>query len=820
MRILPAFLTCVMWQLVQGGLTFNATFENLNDWVIHIDGSTGVVNTVNQTSNGYIIPNVTDHDNPHYLFTNITHCPNNGCYRAEVAVLQSLRPTVIPNCSAEYWAGTSIYIPTSWQWKASAVEDVTYHFQIHGGDNEGSAPVLGIQFDDNEVVINICGNTYGNSPPICSHYNLGGVATGMWMDFVINSQLAFGNPTGWVKIWRNNELMLNVQNLLTAYNQTNPPYIIAGSYNINWKANVSLAYNWAASYHKAVRVGDAGSDYSQVYTGDGTPCGSYCGGGSSPSSRKGLFDENWYWFIVPMSLIFVCSVILFFGSSSYRINRKHFLSLPQFRERESEQSHRQQSFNSDALSYSYGKFLVGGLFDNHHNRPEGEEEHSPTDWESMISPFRNASLTRTIFWYAFAVLFTGVAFFLALVLYGGPQIFLHYNLGVIPWEHVSQWGSMQLTLAVITATMMVIYFFPLIYLPHDFEAGRKWKNDPKFLKKIGVIIPCHKSAGEIGEVLRRCLKYFPPDNIVVCDNGNFDWPPDHTFEVVKKVSKKIRYVYIKQGHKTRALWTGVHRLPKHVEYVIHLDDDTHFDEDHMVFDEKHFDEKHVIAIAFLRSSYPTNRVTEFTDFWYKITDHFHATQAKICTRCFVPGPAGLWKREKFMEIFGQHPTLPFGEDIFGGFTTLNNGYAIRSETRCMVTTFAPDILLPWSVYGQGRVQGYGASSLWKQRAHRWTVSALRITGKSLYSFFTYDSRLGFWSNVAFRLYRFREYKLIVMQLLYLPFCAVIVARGFYIEFILTKFLLFALPFVRNVYINYICWRNQPELQVSVFLCSS
>lgn len=53
-----------------------------------------------------------------------------------------------------------------------------------------------------------------------------------------------------------------------------------------------------------------------------------------------------------------------------------------------------------------------------------------------------------------------------------------------------------------------------------------------------------------------------------------------------------------------------------------------------------------------------------------------------------------------------------------------------------------------------RAQGYGASSLWKQRAHRWTVSALRITGKSLHSFFTYDTRGGVLSNIAFRLYRY------------------------------------------------------------------
>eukprot|EP01040_Poterioochromonas_malhamensis_P014987 gene14987-16689_t len=52
---------------------------------------------------------------------------------------------------------------------------------------------------------------------------------------------------------------------------------------------------------------------------------------------------------------------------------------------------------------------------------------------------------------------------------------------------------------------------------------------------------------------------------------------------------------------------------------------------------------------------------------------------------------------------------------------------------------------------------------------------LRITGKSLYSFFTYDTKLGFFSNIAFRLYRFREYKLILAQLFYLPFCLVLFA---------------------------------------------
>jgi len=52
-----------------------------------------------------------------------------------------------------------------------------------------------------------------------------------------------------------------------------------------------------------------------------------------------------------------------------------------------------------------------------------------------------------------------------------------------------------------------VYFLPLLYVKHDFEAGHQFKNDPNFLRRIGVVIPCHKSGGEIGEVLRRVSNF-------------------------------------------------------------------------------------------------------------------------------------------------------------------------------------------------------------------------------------------------------------------------------------------------------------------------
>ena len=66
--------------------------------------------------------------------------------------------------------------------------------------------------------------------------------------------------------------------------------------------------------------------------------------------------------------------------------------------------------------------------------------------------------------------------------------------------------------------------------------------------------------------------------------------------------------------KTRALWTGVHRLPLHCDYVVHLDDDTHFN-DNMVFDESLF-RANTVAVAFIRKSYTSNNCERFVDFWY------------------------------------------------------------------------------------------------------------------------------------------------------------------------------------------------------------
>ena len=39
----------------------------------------------------------------------------------------------------------------------------------------------------------------------------------------------------------------------------------------------------------------------------------------------------------------------------------------------------------------------------------------------------------------------------------------------------------------------------------------------------------------------------------------------------------------------------------------------------------------------------------------------------------------MWRKDRFLEVFGAHPALPFGEDIFGGFTSLNKVLYIHEQ---------------------------------------------------------------------------------------------------------------------------------------------
>ena len=126
-----------------------------------------------------------------------------------------------------------------------------------------------------------------------------------------------------------------------------------------------------------------------------------------------------------------------------------------------------------------------------------------------------ASLRRKIVWYIFGYVSVIVMFTLAILLYGDP---ITDTDGILPWKPIPDWNvASVMSFMVVSLTFtgsgnlpffisppfLAIFFLPLLFLPHRLDEGKTFQNDPNFLRRIGVVIPCHKSASEIGNVVNQ-----------------------------------------------------------------------------------------------------------------------------------------------------------------------------------------------------------------------------------------------------------------------------------------------------------------------------
>lgn len=116
-----------------------------------------------------------------------------------------------------------------------------------------------------------------------------------------------------------------------------------------------------------------------------------------------------------------------------------------------------------------------------------------------------------------------------------------------------------------------------------------------------------------------------------------------------------------------------------------------------------------------------------------------------------------------------------------------------------------------------RVQGYGAATIWKQRAHRWTVSGCRVLPLSIYLFFAYRATKDVSAAVWFRLFKLREWKVIVMNLFTIPYLIylffVLGLEKTLLELAILKLAFLVIAFGRNYFINFCCWSHRPDVQV-------
>jgi hypothetical protein len=380
---------------------------------------------------------------------------------------------------------------------------------------------------------------------------------------------------------------------------------------------------------------------------------------------------------------------------------------------------------------------------------------------------------------------------------------------------IGWWGYAFWTLSFAWLIMRSLKLICLACVPLP-EKPTKWINDPEFLGRIGAVIPCHQSETEIANTCRSIMRYLPPHNIVVADNANSEQPPDETRAVVKAVHPDIVYIYNQRVLKTLALYNGMMHLPGHVEYILHMDDDTVLPED-MVFDEEWFADPSVAEVTYPIFTREFNLLTSCIGFIFKVNAHgSYFKNFTAGTSLWAAGIIGLVRRSAFMKVLPDHVFLPFGEDAFHGTLLLANNQKIKRDVRSNVVTFAPPVFFT-PCASSSREQGYGATSLFKQRAQRWMVTQLRRMAWTFLLLFTFRAG-SLWGNVWFRITTARTPIMTLVSLLAAPSAiATVLHHGLSSSWIpfLGKALVvyYVVSAVQLAIINYCMWRHRPDFQV-------
>jgi glycosyltransferase involved in cell wall biosynthesis len=269
------------------------------------------------------------------------------------------------------------------------------------------------------------------------------------------------------------------------------------------------------------------------------------------------------------------------------------------------------------------------------------------------------------------------------------------------------------------------------------------------------IIPCHKAATTIHKTIEAALLSFPPTRIVISDNANTLQPPDHTKEVAD--AYQVKYLYTPKGNKTTAMLQAYLHMGRGARYVVLLDDDTILPENFAVRADLFRDNPrmggHSCNICVAQEGCNAcqrgfNVITRLVDFEYLS----FCWQANVCsyyaTQRFAQGIIAVYTALCFETVYSQLRMLdgePFSDDASAGIVARRCGFVLGQDQTTLVQTFAPGTILCGS-----RSQGFGASSLFRQRARRCNLSWLRRAHLETALLLHYDTG-SVWGNIYYRL---------------------------------------------------------------------
>tara|TARA_Y100000389_G_scaffold204918_1_gene260785 strand:+ start:3938 stop:5380 length:1443 start_codon:yes stop_codon:yes gene_type:complete len=364
-------------------------------------------------------------------------------------------------------------------------------------------------------------------------------------------------------------------------------------------------------------------------------------------------------------------------------------------------------------------------------------------------------------------------------------------------------------------------------------------NINSVVNKSIIIVACHCSENEIGATVSSLIKIFSSERIFIADNGKTVEPADNTRDVViNNGLPSENYFYFSTPGKTSALLgvaLEVKKTSLDYEYICLIDDDTVLPDDFAI-NKNHFIDPYVAGVTFGIQVIQRNTLVEACGDWdYKTWCWRNYWRSKWTTLKFAVGIFVVWRKECFYKIYTKAPTrqpggLPFGEDGHAGRIARMFGWKLRQDLNYTVSTYAPPILWPPCFkHGPERTTGYGAVSMWKQRAYRWYRNYPRRIIYEFYIFFTYNCKPNpnakyyylklIFKNIVYRIDYLYGWFLIFSAVNLVTTLYVYVSDRNYFLWFYVHLVFYFSGVLSNYFLNYIVLRNRPDLKVKpLILC--
>lgn len=334
-----------------------------------------------------------------------------------------------------------------------------------------------------------------------------------------------------------------------------------------------------------------------------------------------------------------------------------------------------------------------------------------------------------------------------------------------------------------------ILYWVLIYFDN-----RKYKKETnnydkeKNIKNVNVVIAAHNAEETLKSNLSNITNIFPDHKVWIADNDNYLEENDSLKNFC--VENKVNYVHYNIPNKTNAIFETVKKIKKldpTIKYIVLLDDDTILCDNFYIRDDL-LNEPAVAGysccIGINKDKDNFNIFEHWVDFEYR-TLSFRNRAKNLYTQRFLNGIVCVYKIDALLDIFKWNYCLPgglpFGEDAYAGLQARMIGYKLKQDNLNYVLSYCPKKLFNFSTQ---RSQGYGASSLFKQRAMRWYLSWSRRMLNEVGLFLSYDT--GSWiGNILYRIDSIWYVYLLLVSIHWLN----IVFKTFYIKNTIDLFLI-------------------------------